>query len=143
MFTTKTIYKICFVLLGAVSVRGDIDDDGDCWVTPDIYGVVNIPDGTETIPELAFDNCDALKAVNIPASVQNIGLYSFSETENLETVIFEEGSLLEVIGFAVSVRPHPLLILKLFFAYQSAVNGNSNLRVNRPPLRRRLDIALA
>jgi len=36
--------------------------------------------------------------VNIPASVQNIGSYSFYQTQNLETVIFEEGSLLEVIG---------------------------------------------
>mmetsp|Transcript_34159 Transcript_34159/g.67246 ORF Transcript_34159/g.67246 Transcript_34159/m.67246 type:complete len:215 (+) Transcript_34159:123-767(+) len=99
MFTTKTIYKICFVLLGAVSVRGDFVDDGNCWVTPDIDGVVNIPDGTETITDDAFFGCDALKAVNIPASVQNIGSYSFYQTENLETVIFEEGSLLEVIGF--------------------------------------------
>jgi len=107
MFTTKTIYKICFVLLGAVSVRGDIDDDGidddfpfgSCWVTPDIDGVVNIPDGTKTIPEGAFSWCNALKVVNIPASVQNIGIFSFSYTHNLESVIFAEGSLLEVIGF--------------------------------------------
>jgi len=41
--------------------------------------------------------CYALKAVKIPASVQNIGSYSFYLT-GLEKVIFEEGSLLEVIG---------------------------------------------
>jgi len=56
--------------------------------------------------------CYALKAVKIPASVQNIGSYSFYLT-GLEKVIFEEGSLLEVIGEEVSARPHPLHILRL------------------------------
>jgi len=92
MFTAKTISQICLGLLGAVSVHGD------CWITPDFNGLVNIPDGTESIPERAFRLCDTLKAVNIPASVQNVGSYSFSYNDNLETVIFEEGSLLKVIG---------------------------------------------
>jgi len=99
MFTTKTVYKICCVLLGAVSVRAI---KPRCWVTPDIDGVVNIPDGTETIPGEAFYRCLALKTLNIPASVLNIGSYRFSPAFwlaiNLETVIFEEGSLLEFIG---------------------------------------------
>jgi len=92
MFTVITIYHIFFVLLGAASVRGY------CWITPNEDGVVNIPDGTEQIPESAFDRCDALKAVNIPASVYNVRTRAFEDTSNLETVIFEEGSILEVIG---------------------------------------------
>jgi len=92
MFTVITIYQIFFVLLGAASVRGY------CWITPNEDGVVNIPDGTEQIPESAFDRCDALKAVNIPASVYNVRTRAFSDTSNLETVIFEEGSILEKIG---------------------------------------------
>eukprot|EP00588_Corethron_pennatum_P013212 CAMPEP_0194268572 /NCGR_PEP_ID=MMETSP0169-20130528/2875_1 /TAXON_ID=218684 /ORGANISM="Corethron pennatum, Strain L29A3" /LENGTH=271 /DNA_ID=CAMNT_0039009851 /DNA_START=50 /DNA_END=865 /DNA_ORIENTATION=- len=76
----------------AVSVRGS------CWVTPDEDGVVNISDGTDTIPAEVFYLCDALKEVTIPASVQKIGSYSFGNTDHLEKVIFEEGSQLEVIG---------------------------------------------
>jgi len=94
MLNATTLYKICLGLLGAISVRGR----GDCWVTPDACGVVFIPDGTETIPKLAFYACDEVKAVIIPASVRNVGFAAFYDAQNLEKVIFEAGSLLEVIG---------------------------------------------
>ena len=50
MFTATTVYQILISLLGAVSVRGD------CCVTPDNNGVVNIPNGTKTIPERVSTN---------------------------------------------------------------------------------------
>ena len=50
MFTATTVYQILISLLGAVSPRGD------CWVTPDNNGVVNIPNGIETIPKRVSTN---------------------------------------------------------------------------------------
>jgi len=92
MFTATTFYRICITFVGVISVRGK------CWITPDEKGLVVIPDGTETIPARAFRACGALKKVNIPASVKNIGSQAFFEAGNLKRVFFQNRSRLENIG---------------------------------------------
>jgi len=94
MFTATTFYRICIGVLGAVSVRGE------CWLPPDVNGLVVIPEGTETIPKYAFSKCDTLKKINIPASVENIELRAFFQAANLKRVFFQKGSRsrLESIG---------------------------------------------
>lgn len=50
------------------------------------------------IADYAFQNQTALQSVTIPASVETIGEYAFQKTNNLQEVIFEEGSALTAIG---------------------------------------------
>ncbi len=45
-----------------------------------------------------FSNLPQLKEIQIPASVEEIGAYAFSDSQSLEKVIFEEGSKLKRIG---------------------------------------------
>jgi len=95
MFTATTFYRICIGLVGAASVRGD------CSIEPDKDGSVVIPDGTEAITPGAFNDCDALKKIVIPASVKYIGAFAFHSAVNLKKVVFREGSNLEeIVGVA-------------------------------------------
>jgi len=91
-FPATTFYRICIALVGAVSVRGD------CLFTPDENGRVVIPKGTKSIPEEAFQDCAALKKIDIPASVENIEDFAFDFAVNLKKVFFHKGSNLEGIG---------------------------------------------
>lgn len=54
--------------------------------------------GGAAIGERAFANQPQLKYVFIPASVRTIGAFAFQNCVNLETVKFENGSLLQSIG---------------------------------------------
>ena len=51
-------------------------------------GVYSIPDGTTEIGERAFENQVYIRKMIIPASVQSIGSYAFSNCLNLEEVVF-------------------------------------------------------
>jgi len=94
--------------------RGGDEYYGDnCLIEPDGNGLVNIAKGTEDIPDWAFNFCEELKAVIIPASVTNIGKYAFSVLSNLKTVIFEEGSQLEVIGYSAFSTCDKLKVITL------------------------------
>ena len=46
----------------------------------------------------AFQGCNALKGITIPASVGTIGMYSFAGCSALESVTYEDGSILKSIG---------------------------------------------
>ena len=46
----------------------------------------------------AFQGCNALKGITIPASVGTIGMYSFAGCSALESVTYEDGSTLTSIG---------------------------------------------
>lgn len=49
-------------------------------------GVGFIPQGTKTIPDYAFEDCDDLKSIRIPASVEEIGIGIFQGCSNLEKI---------------------------------------------------------
>ena len=51
-----------------------------------------------SIGDYAFDCCEALKNITIPASVETIGESCFANCYELESVTFEEGSKLTAIG---------------------------------------------
>ena len=60
-----------------------------------------IPSLMEIVPASAFYDYDCLNKVTIPATVTKIGVSAFYDCGSLETVVFEEGSLLnEIAGWA-------------------------------------------
>jgi len=56
------------------------------------------PSSLETIGNGAFDSCEVLTSIQIPASVRSIGKYSFIFCYDLASITFEAGSRLESIG---------------------------------------------
>ena len=54
---------------------------------PDLQKTVNIPEGTETIEEMAFENIDA-EIIFIPDSVKRIGSKAFANNPQLRLVFF-------------------------------------------------------
>ena len=52
---------------------------------------IRLPDGVTVIPAMAFENCYALKEVNIPDSVNTLGLACFCSCRSLETVTLPQG----------------------------------------------------
>jgi len=111
---TSTIAKVCFVLFGAVSVRGK------CLVKPK-DGVLKIPLDMIKVPNEAFSTCVDLRVVIIHADVKSIGYEAFYSTD-VEVVKFEEASRLKFIDRDVSARFHSLHIPKLFLTYHCAVS---------------------
>ena len=54
----------------------------------DVLTSVRIPDGTVSIGNRVFYDCNNLKEIIIPKSVQTIGYYAFMKCNSLETIIF-------------------------------------------------------
>lgn len=54
----------------------------------------------------AFTDCTALKSIEIPASVEIIGVSAFFNCTQLQVVSFESNSKLKEIGGACSWEPH-------------------------------------
>lgn len=50
-----------------------------------------IPEGTETIKDFAFQDCDSLNSVTFPSSLVEIGKEAFRDCNNLETVNWNNG----------------------------------------------------
>ena len=59
---------------------------------------VDLPSTLVSIADNAFYNCDELKSITIPASVETIEEYCFDYCYDLESVTFEGGSKLTSIG---------------------------------------------
>lgn len=59
---------------------------------------VDLPSALVSIADNAFYNCDELKSITIPASVETIEEYCFDYCYDLESVTFEGGSKLTSIG---------------------------------------------
>jgi len=77
----------------AVAVRGET-----CAEVVD--GVALIPEGTLTIAEDAFRNCEALQFIMIPNSVTVLGNSAFRGS-GLEKLKFAAGSQIESLGVQV------------------------------------------
>ena len=72
-------------------------------VNPDsISGIYNIKPGTRCIADEAFIYCEALKSVNIPNSVEIIGMLSFGICDSLETLVIPSSVKHIEIGAAES-----------------------------------------
>ncbi len=65
---------------------------------------IEIPAGVTSIGMQAFLDCTSLTSIEIPAKVTYIGGSAFSSCSNLESVIFAEGSQIEIVekAFALS-----------------------------------------
>lgn len=61
-------------------------------------GVLNIPEGVETIDSYSLSGKLALKEVHIPSSVRMIGDYAFSGSANIGKITFAENSELQSVG---------------------------------------------
>ena len=61
-------------------------------------GFINIPSGVIEIKDGQYRGNKTIQIVQIPKSVKRIGKQAFKDCQNLEKVIFEEGSQLEIIG---------------------------------------------
>ena len=74
-----------------------VDDDNliMAWNIGETY---TIPDKVDTIRTSMFYSCVDLVNLVIPASVKEIQSNAFSNCKNLKSVIFEEGSQLDLIG---------------------------------------------
>lgn len=59
---------------------------------------LELPYGLKKITDSAFYQCRSLKSIVIPSSVIEIETYAFNTNISLSSVIFEEGSQLEIIG---------------------------------------------
>ena len=60
---------------------------------------IEIPASVETIGICAFSDCTSLTSIEIPASVETIEWYAFSYCTSLKTVTFEKGSKLKMIQY--------------------------------------------
>ena len=85
----------------------DAQDDGVvyfntiiAYVGKNVNGAVTIENGTKTIADGAFADCD-ITSITIPASVTTIGTQAFDNCTSLKTVTFEAGSQLATIGESV------------------------------------------
>ena len=58
-----------------------------------------IPDGVINVVDYAFCECENIVSVTVPATVKTIGEFAFANCYNLNTVIFDTGSMLTKIGF--------------------------------------------
>lgn len=67
-----------------------------------ISGIYNIKPGTRCIADEAFIYCEALKSVNIPNSVEIIGMLSFGICDSLETLVIPSSVKHIEIGAAES-----------------------------------------
>lgn len=61
-----------------------------------IAGLIELPEGLETITEGSFKGCKGITNVNLPNSLREIDSYAFAECENLESIIIPEN--VEYIG---------------------------------------------
>ena len=73
-----------------------------CVNTDSISGIYNIKPGTRCIADEAFIYCEALKSVNIPNSVEIIGMLSFGVCDSLETLVIPSSVKHIEIGVAES-----------------------------------------
>lgn len=83
--------KINYEYAPTPEYTGDIKIPGAVTYNDEEYTVTGIGD-------YAFNVCDQLTSVTIPASVEHIGELAFSDTKALGIVEFESGSQLERIG---------------------------------------------
>ena len=73
-----------------------------CTNPDSISGIYNIKPGTRCIAHEAFIYCEALKSVNIPNSVEIIGMLSFGICDSLETLVIPSSVKHIEIGAAES-----------------------------------------
>ena len=73
-----------------------------CTNPDSISGIYNIKPGTRCIADEAFIYCEALKSVNIPNSVEIIGMLSFGICNSLETLVIPSSVKHIEIGAAES-----------------------------------------
>ena len=73
-----------------------------CTNPDSISGIYNIKPGTRCIADEAFIYCEALKSVNIPNSVEIIGMLSFGVCDSLETLVIPSSVKHIEIGAAES-----------------------------------------
>jgi hypothetical protein len=73
-----------------------------CTNPDSISGIYNIKPGTRCIADEAFIYCEALKSVNIPNSVEIIGMLSFGICDSLETLVIPSSVKHIEIGAAES-----------------------------------------
>ena len=78
--------RLWLIVLAASAVCLAKCDAEHCWIPPDANGAVDIPEGTPSINQLAFDHCTSLVSVTIPDSVTSIGGGAFQSCTSLVNV---------------------------------------------------------
>lgn len=86
----------------------DLQNEGVVYIGKILYGYkgefpeytkIAVKEGTVTIADSAFKNCEEIISATIPGSVTTIGVYAFYSCRGLQTVAFSEG-LTEIGGGA-------------------------------------------
>ncbi len=72
--------------------------------------VVNIPEGVNIISYDAFRDCDIVREIHLPISVNEVRGYAFSACHNLEKIVFE-GRWAKLSDSAFAGVPSPLKVV--------------------------------
>ena len=97
-----------------------------CTNPDSISGIYNIKPGTRCIADEAFIYCEALKSVNIPNSVEIIGMLSFGICDSLETLVIPSSVKHIEIGAAESCPSlHRIVVESGNTHYDSRDNCNA------------------
>ena len=98
------------VYISSLAAWCNIQFVGNAWANPLVYahhlylnGVevsqLTIPEGVQSIPDLAFYGCESLTSVTLPSSVSSIGWSSFNRCSNLVAVTLGS-NLSKITNFA-------------------------------------------
>lgn len=80
-----------FCVIDVFGGWGNRKDGYNLYIDNKLLTVAEIPYGVKDISSEAFRRCASLSSVVIPASVRQIGFYSFAECRNLVNLVFTDG----------------------------------------------------
>jgi hypothetical protein len=68
----------------------------------DCFAIANVsfeqPSSLKVIEDFAFDGCYSIESINIPSSVEIIGMFAFTNTNRLKHIYFENDTNIRIIG---------------------------------------------
>ena len=78
----------------------------DLYCNGKLVTEISIPNGITTVSNALFQGCTSVKRIYIPSSVKYIGMGAFNYMTSLESVVFEEGSVISELDYTFSNCPN-------------------------------------